>query len=89
MFKIDNKNTRTRYETCLKLKLKNKYSGTALSNDVLLYLLLNFLHSCSIFNVDFEHLNDGRECCLCILTMAIQGTIKSSKSLTRKCLFLL
>ena len=50
-----------------------------LSNDVLLCLLLNFLRSCSVFIVGFEHLNDGRECCVCILTMAIQGTIKSSK----------
>ena len=28
MFKGNNKNIRTRYETCLKLKLKNKYTET-------------------------------------------------------------
>ena len=89
MFKIGNKNTRTRYETCLKLKLKNKYTKMTLSNDVLLCLLLNFPPSCSVFTVDFEHLNDGWECCACILTMAIQVTINSSNSLTRTRLFLL
>ena len=40
MFKGNNKNIRTRYETCLKLKLKNKYTETTLSNGVLLSLLL-------------------------------------------------
>ena len=89
MFKIGNKNTRTRYETCLNLKLKTKYTKMTFSNDVLLCLLLNFPPSCSVFTVDFEHLNDGWECCVCILTMAIQVTINSSKSLTRTRLFLL
>ena len=42
MFKVENTNTRTRYETCLKLKLKNKYTITTLSNGVLLSLLLAF-----------------------------------------------
>ena len=42
MFKGNNKNIRTIYETCLKLKLKNKYSETTLSNGVLLSLLLPF-----------------------------------------------
>ena len=42
MFKGNNKNIRTIYETCLKLKLKNKYSETTLSNGVLLSLLLLF-----------------------------------------------
>ena len=41
MFKGNNKNIRTRYETCLKLKLKNKYTKTTLSNGVLLSLLLS------------------------------------------------
>ena len=30
MFKVDTKNSRTRYETCLKLKLKNKYTKITL-----------------------------------------------------------
>ena len=89
MFKIGNKNTRTRYETCLNLKLKTKYTKMTFSNDVLLCLLLNFPPSCSVFTVDFEHLNDGWECCACILTMVIQVTINSSNSLTRTRLFLL
>ena len=65
MFKGNNKNIRTRYEICLKLKLKNKYTKTTLSNGVMLSLLLSlnvFLLSCSVFIVDFEHLNDGWEC---------------------------
>ena len=41
MFKGNNKNIRTRYETCLKLKLKNKSIETTLSNGVLLSLLLS------------------------------------------------
>ena len=41
MFKGNNENIRTRYETCLKLKLKNKYTKTTLSNGVLLSLLLS------------------------------------------------
>ena len=40
MFKFDNKNTRAKYEVCLKLKLKNKYTRTTLSNGVLLSLIL-------------------------------------------------
>ena len=80
MFKVDNKNTGTSYGTCLKLKLKNKYTGATLSNGVLLSLLLHFLPGCSAFIVDFEHLNDGWECCVCILITAIQVTISSSKS---------
>ena len=36
----DKKNTSTKYETCLKLKLKNKYTITTFSNGVLLSLLL-------------------------------------------------
>ena len=40
MFKVDNKNTRKRCETCLQLKLRNKYTRTALSNSVLLSSLL-------------------------------------------------
>ena len=31
MFNVDNKNTRTRYETCLKLKLKNTLTRMTLS----------------------------------------------------------
>ena len=38
-FKVNNKKTKARYETCLKLKLKNKYTKTTLSC-VLLSLLL-------------------------------------------------
>ena len=41
LFKVNNKNIRTRYETCLKLNLKNKYTRTTLSNGVLLFLLLS------------------------------------------------
>ena len=40
IFKGHNKNTRTIYESCLKLTLKNKYTQTTLSNGVLLSLLL-------------------------------------------------
>ena len=40
MSKVENKNTRTRCETCLKLKLKNKYARTTLPKGVLLSLLL-------------------------------------------------
>ena len=40
MFKVDNKNTRAKYEVCLKLKLKNKYTRTTLSNSVLSSLIL-------------------------------------------------
>ena len=40
MFKGNNQN-RTRYETRLKLKLKNKYTEATLSNGVLLSLLLS------------------------------------------------
>ena len=40
MLEVDNRNTRTRCETCLKLKLKNKFTRTTLSNGVLLSLLL-------------------------------------------------
>ena len=40
MFKVDNKNTTAKYEVCLKLKLKNKYTRTTLSNGVLLSLIL-------------------------------------------------
>ena len=38
--------------------------------------------------VDFEHLNDGWECCVPILTNAKQMAINSSKKLTRTRLFL-
>ena len=41
MFKGNNQNIRTRYETRLKLKLKNKYTEATLSNGVLLSLLLS------------------------------------------------
>ena len=41
MFKGNNKNIRKRYETCPKLKLKNKSIATTLSNGVLLSLLLS------------------------------------------------
>ena len=41
LFKVNNKNIRTRYEICLKLNLKNKYTRTTLSNGVLLSLLLS------------------------------------------------
>ena len=40
MFKVDNKSTRTKYETCLKLKLENKYTRKTLSDGVLLSILL-------------------------------------------------
>ena len=40
LLKDNNKKIKTRYETCLKLKLKNKYTKTTLSNGVLLSLLL-------------------------------------------------
>ena len=52
MLKVDNKNTRLRHETCLKLKLKSKYTRKTLSNGALLsivkfehisYLVLVFL----------------------------------------------
>ena len=44
MFKGDNKSIRTRYETCVKLKLRDKCTKTTLSNGVLLSLLsLNVL----------------------------------------------
>ena len=69
MFKVDNKNTRTRYVTCLKLKLKNKYIRTTLSNGDLLtlWLTLNvFSPGFSVFIADLEHLNDGWECCVSI-----------------------
>ena len=65
MFKGNNKNIRTRHEICLKLKLKNKYTETTLSNGVLMSLLLLWTYlllSSSVFIVDFEHLNDAREC---------------------------
>ena len=39
MLKVNNKNTRTRYEMCLKLKLKNKYTRTTLPNGVLLSIV--------------------------------------------------
>ena len=39
MFKVDNKNNITRRKICLKLKPKNKYARTTLSNGVLLSLL--------------------------------------------------
>ena len=87
MFKVNNKNIRTRYETFLKLKLKNKHTRTTLSNGVLLSLLLTFnvfLPGSSVFIVDFKHLNDGWKCCLCILTIAaVQVAANVSKSLTR------
>ena len=35
MLKVDNKNTRLRHETCLKLKLKSKYTRKTLSNGAL------------------------------------------------------
>ena len=38
--KVDNKNTRTRYKTCLKLKIKNKCTRKTSSNGFLLILLL-------------------------------------------------
>ena len=41
MFKGNNKNIRTRYETCLKLKLKSKDTEITLSNGVVLSLLLS------------------------------------------------
>ena len=92
MFKVKNKSLRTRYETCLKLKLKNKYTRTTLPNGVLLSLLLTFnvfLLGSSVFIVDFKHLNDGWECYVYILTIAaIQVAINGSKSLTRTRLFL-
>ena len=40
MFKVDNKNTRTRYEICLRLKFRKTYTSMTLSNGVLLSLLL-------------------------------------------------
>ena len=92
MFKVNNKNTRTRYETCLKLKLKNKYTGTTFSNGVLLSLLLTFnvfLPGSSAFIVEFKHLNDVWECCVCTLAIAaMQVAINGSKSLTRSRLLL-
>ena len=51
MFKVDNKHNRTRYETCLSLKLSNKYTRTTW-----------FLPGRSVFAFDFEHLNDEQEC---------------------------
>ena len=45
MFKVNNKNTRPRYETCLKLELKNKYQNNTIKQ---------FLPGSSVFIVDFE-----------------------------------
>ena len=39
MLKVNSKNTRTKYEIFLKLKLKNKYTRTTLSNGVLLSIV--------------------------------------------------
>ena len=36
---------------------------------------MHFLTGASILIVDFEHLSDGWECYVCILTIAIQVTI--------------
>ena len=36
----DNKNIRTRYETCVKLKLKDKYTETTYSNGVVLSFVI-------------------------------------------------
>ena len=59
----------TRYEICRnwnwKLKLKNKYTETTLSNGVLClycYLWTYFLLSSVFFNVDFEDENDEWGC---------------------------
>ena len=78
MIKVDNKNTRAKCETCLKLKLKNKYTRMTLSNGVRLSLLLEIVsYHCSWLSIiDFECLNDGWECCVCILMIAIHVTIK-------------
>ena len=75
LFKVNNKNIRTRYETCLKLNLKNKYTRTNCQTVFCCfycYLWTYFLLGSSIFFVDFEHLNDEWKCCMCILTIAFK-----------------
>ena len=47
-----------------------------------------FLPGSSALIVDFEHVSDGWECYVCILTIAIQVTINTSESLTSTRLFL-
>ena len=64
---------------------KVKHTSTTLSNGVLLSLLLTFnvffLPGSTVFIVDFKHLNNGWECCVCILTIAtIQVAINGSKA---------
>ena len=82
MFKVDNKNTRAKYEMCLTLKLNSKYTGTALSNGVVVFIV-NFEGI-----RDFEHLKTGWKCCVSILTIAIQVAVNSPESLIRTSLFL-
>ena len=70
--KGNNKKIRTRYETCLKLKLKKQIHGNIVIRTkqhcqtvfcfLYCYLWKYFLLSSSVFIADFEHLNDGREC---------------------------
>ena len=63
MFKANNKNTRTRYETCLKLKYKNKVHQTNIVKRCAVVFIVNFeriFYLVLVFLfVDFEHLNDG------------------------------
>ena len=100
MFKVDNKNTGPRYETCLKLKLKNKYTRTTLSNGsylVLVFLLLTL----KMFKVNNRNSITRYEICSCftlyssvssvIFGHVIAGwevIINSSEILTRTRLFL-
>ena len=80
MFKVDTEDTRTRYETCLKLKLK---INTPERHCQTVFCCLYLLPGSNVFIVDFEHLNDGWECCVFIFAIAIQVTINGPESVTR------
>ena len=62
IFKVDNKNTRARYETCLKLKLKNEYIRATvvfiINFEGIIYQVLAFL----LLTLNIE-MTDGNAAC--------------------------
>ena len=68
MFKIKNRNTRTRCETCSKFIIKILKRYQALFWYLYCWLRTNFPHCSSVSIVNFEHATAGREI---ILTMLI------------------
>ena len=85
MFQVDNKNTRARCETCLKLKLKIITPECHCQTEF--DFIVKYERISCLVLVFLLNLNDGWECYVCILTNARQMTINSLEHLKKRLCF--